>query len=199
MAIEENFPSNSNRSHSHNDKLPTVQNKLEPVVQSGVKKQEKHSFLAADFKDVQTYLLTDVIVPAAKDLLYSIGSKGLSLVLWGEDKSPTKRNGTRFNYNSISSSNSRDDRPPMRIRTAYNYQDLLFDSRADAERVLEEMCDIFEKNEFITVGDMYDLAGQRTIQTDFDYGWTDLRTARVRASGDGYYIEMPRIEQISRR
>lgn len=199
MAIEEKFPSNSNR--SHNNKLP-AQNKVQPVVESGVKKQDitKHSFFADDMHDVGSYLLMDVLVPAAKSLLYDLGSKGLSMVLWGEDKSPRRSSsGMRINYNEASSRGAQNDRPRARLRTAYDYQDLLFDTRADAERVLEEMCDIFDRNDYVSVGDMYDLANQQTMQTDFDYGWTDLRTAQVRASGDGYYIQMPRIEQLKRR
>lgn len=199
---EVNIPSNSHKSKTpaQNDQKKEVT----PVVSGGVTKKErsKNSFLADDFRDVKNYVVSDVIVPAAKSTIVDIVSKGINMLIYGEDRAPS-RNGTRFNYNSVSRRDYRDDRdrqPRARVRSVYDYEDLIFDTRIDAERVLEEMCDIFDSHESVSIGDMYDLAGQQTQPSDFDYGWTDIRTATVEPyRGGGYYIYLPRPTQLSRR
>ena len=125
----------------------------------------------------------------------------MSEVIFGEDRSASRHNGTRFNYNSIS---RRDDddrgvRRPARSST-YDYSDLSFDNKEDAERVLETMCDIMDQFNYVSVGDMYDAAGQQTMSTDFDWGWTSLRSASVQRDREGYYyICIGRPIALSRR
>ena len=202
MAVIQNFPSNSHKSKD-GDKEEESESKTKAVVSGNVTKQtkKKHSFLAGDIHDAGAYVLSDVIVPALKNLLYDSISKGMSEVIFGEDRSPSRHNGTRFNYNSIS---RRDDddrvvRRPARSST-YDYSDLSFDSKEDAERVLETMCDIMDQFNYVSVGDMYDAAGQQTMSTDFDWGWTSLRSASVQRDREGYYyICIGRPIALSRR
>lgn len=202
MAVIQNFPSNSHKSKD-GVKEEESESKTKAVVSGNVTKQtkKKHSFLAGDIRDAGAYVLSDVIVPALKNLLYDSVSKGMSEVIFGEDRSPSRHNGTRFNYNSIS---RRDDddrvvRRPARSST-YDYIDLSFDNKEDAERVLETMCDIMDQFNYVSVGDMYDAAGQQTMSTDFDWGWTSLRSASVRRDIEGhYYICIGRPIALSRR
>lgn len=201
MAIVQNFPSNSHKSRD-GVKETESESKTKSVVSGNVTKQSKkrHSFLAGDIHDAGSYVISDVVVPALKNLLYDSVSKGLSEVIFGEDRSPSRRNGTRFNYNSISSRDDDRDRIHSARTSTYDYSDLSFDTKEDAERVLETMCDIMDQFSYVSVGDMYDAAGQQTMSTDFDWGWTSLRSASVQRDRDGYYyINIGRPIQLSRR
>lgn len=198
MAINSRFPSNSNKSKAISEKPKTV-----PVVKGGVKTQEKSSiqkaknnFFASDMKDVSHWVLTDVIGPGLKDLFVKTVTGGVTKLVYGEDARPGKKSGSSFNYSGI----SRGESTPTRIRTAYDYNDVLFDERDDAELVLEKMMDILESCGQVSIGDMYDLSGMQTRYTDFNYGWTRLGNASVERTRDGkWYIWLSRPEELNRR
>lgn len=202
MATEERFPSASHKSQLRSrEQVPAERPKGEPVVKGNVQRKDKTkgSLIADDIRDVKDYVVKDVIVPNVKSTVFDVLSKGLSMMLWGEDKAP--KSGTRFNYNQVSSNRDRDNyRPRTRVRTQYDVDDIIFDSRSDAERVLEKLMDIFDATGAVSIGDLYDAAGQQTLSTDFDWGWTNMREATVEHSRDGgYYIYLPRPVSLSRR
>lgn len=206
MAIEQNFPSNSDKS-----KRASAQNekpKNDPVISSDrVKRQEKsgvekakQNFLADDIRDVKNYVVSDVIVPTTKNLIVDIVSKGINMLIFGEDRTSNHKNGSVINYNRLSTGRSDDRRPVARARSTYNYDDLIFDTRQDAEKVFDRLCDIFDQYGQVSVGDLYDAAGQQTLSTDFDWGWTNLHSASVERSRDGgFYIYLPRAVELNRR
>jgi hypothetical protein len=62
------------------------------------------------------------------------------------------------------------------------------------------MTDALDRFPAISVSDMYDIAGITDIKADFtekNWGWTDIQGSRVRrAFGGGYYLDLPRVEDI---
>ena len=52
--------------------------------------------------------------------------------------------------------------------------DILFDTEQEARNVFREMCNIRAKYGFVTVADMYDMAGLTASYTSNDYGWVTL-------------------------
>lgn len=81
-------------------------------------------------------------------------------------------------------------------RDAYyrkNVDNILFDSRETAENVLEESKEIINKYGFVTIADMYDLAGLDAPYTGQKYGWVDLKEAKIIRVRQGYELVLPEI------
>lgn len=75
--------------------------------------------------------------------------------------------------------------------------ELVFESRRDTDKVLDELEGVINSYGVASVADFYDLAGEvcRTYSANV-YGWTDIRTAKVVRVREGYIIQLPRTVQI---
>ena len=81
-------------------------------------------------------------------------------------------------------------------RNAYysaHVDDIFFDSRENAENVLEASKEIINKYGFVTIVDMYDLAGLNTTYAEQKYGWVDLKEAKIIRVRQGYELVLPEI------
>ena len=168
----------------------------------GLGKRFADIFLAEDVGDVKTYLIYDVILPALKENLADLVNAAIGMFLFGEANRRVGRprggnqTGSKVNYGGYFTNNQRTERMPnyQRSRVAHNFEDVVFETRGEAELVLDGMLEILGSEcHQVTVADFYDLAGMSTNFTDNKYGWTDLRTARVNGSPSrGYWIDLPR-------
>ena len=75
-------------------------------------------------------------------------------------------------------------------------EDIIFPTRTDAEAVRDQMDDVIAKYGFVTVGDMYDMAGLPQPYTGQKYGWTSIVNSRVESVRDGYIIRLPKMGPI---
>lgn len=195
----EEFRSNSHKAKEEPLRRPP-EKRLEKVVSgetTAKKKTEARKFAEAFIKDdlssIGRYIVTDVLVPAVKrTILDSVKA------LLGETSSSSKGTvASKVSYRSFY-----DDRDAAG-RTAYNnipskigfdYDDILFTTRGDAEIVLEAMYDVIRSQYgVVSVGDMYDLANVSTDNyTLNNYGWTDLHGAKVVPVTGGYVLKLPR-------
>lgn len=82
------------------------------------------------------------------------------------------------------------DRPPMgSIRRSNRVRELLVESQEDGDVVIETLEALIDGDTgFCSVGDYYDLMGEQVVSTDYEWGWTDLRNARVRYLSDNEYL-----------
>lgn len=195
----EKFESNSHKAKEEPLRRPPDK-RLEKVVSgetTAKKKTEARKFAEAFVKDdlssIGRYIVTDVLVPAVKrTILDSVKA------LLGETGGSAKGTvASKVSYRSFY-----DDRD-VAGRTAYNnvpakigfdYDDILFTTRGDAEIVLEAMYDVI-KSQYgvVSVGDMYDLANVSTDNyTLNNYGWTDLHGAKAVPVTGGYVLKLPR-------
>ena len=79
----------------------------------------------------------------------------------------------------------------------FDYDDIIFDTRAEADKVLGCMDDIIDTYGVVRVTDMFDLVGESSPHTAMNYGWNNIRNAKiVSVRGGGYKIEMPRAVHI---
>ena len=58
---------------------------------------------------------------------------------------------------------------------------------------LEETIDDYG---FASVGDLYDIVGVTGSYTDNNYGWDDIRKARIDRVREGYVLRMPKVQPI---
>lgn len=198
----ENYTSNSHKSKEQ----PALPEKKAKKVVSGKVQTKKRSeirkftdiFVAGDLASVGDYLLYDIVVPNIKRLVEDISVSGIRMFLHGKDGA--KSGGSSYGAPKISYRNyyeqdkrdvksSRDD---YRARNRFDYDEIVFDSRGDAEVVLTQMDEMLDRYKVVSVLDMYDAAGITPPYTADKYGWTDLHSASIVPVRNGYVIKLPK-------
>lgn len=178
-----------------------------PIVTGKVRKKSEMSklsdvFLADDIGSVGRFVVSDVIVPTIKNLFYDIVENSLKMALFGERGGRSgqrqRRSGEYVSYDKMSRRDDREYRDE-RARTSYRYNDIEYDSRGEAEMVLEQMEAIIDNYGQVSVGDLYDLADVTGEYTDHKYGWTNLRSAEIFRNRYGaYVIKFPKAIPLNR-
>ena len=196
----ENYKPNSNR-YKEEQKRIEKEKKVEKVVTGPVITKKKSGlskfageFISEDAKNIKTYVLGDVLIPAVKKALCDIVTDGINMLLYGDTKAGYRRsNADKISYSSISRDTRavRDSRYSS-ISSIYSYDDIVLGNRGEAEDVLDRMCELLDIYKTVTVADLKDLVGVTPIYTDNKYGWTNLATAEVIRVRDGYMLKLPR-------
>ena len=178
--------------------------KVEQIVNGPVKTKKKSfwskihdEFISEDGKSVGDYILLDVLVPAIKKTISDIVTNGIDMILFGGTRTNNSSYipGTRVSYRNYYDQNQRNSGGYARQRVVsnYSYDQIVFQSRGDADAVLNELNDIIRRYGFAKVADFNDLAGVNGSYTDNNYGWSDLRYAQiVRQRDGGYLIDLPK-------
>ena len=111
-------------------------------------------------------------------------------------RSSISRGVERISYEDRFDSRSRHKSAP-RGRARYEMDNLRFDTRADADALLDTLTEYLDQYDSVSVGDVFESLDIPTQANDFRYGWYELGGAHIRKSRDGGYIlEMPRLEEI---
>lgn len=168
------------------------------VVQTKKSKIQKtaETFFGGDLRDVASYVVKDVMIPAAKDMLYDTVSQGFSRLLFGEVR-PRNSSSSRgyTSYSSMSRDrNIRRNEAPVRNRN--DFDDITFRDRRDAEAVMDTLRDTIDHYGQCSVADLLKASGISPRYTDYDIGWTDLARATIARYRDGYVLNMPRTESL---
>ncbi len=175
--------------------------KVEKVVTGGVRQKKKSGvsrlggmIVPGDLDSAASYILQDVLIPTIQRALYEMVCNGLGMLLGQAPRtSKSSPNGARVSYRAYyDQKNDRRDYNSSKTRTAYSYDDVIFDRVADAEEVLWRMEELLERFDSVSVADLLDMAGLPANYTDNKYGWTDLSMARVESVMGGYRIRLPR-------
>ena len=131
-------------------------------------------------ENVKSYIMMDVIIPGIKNAIADV----ISIVLFGDSGriggSRSKRDGrSRLTYWD----DRRDDRREYgrpRAAAGFEYDDIIFETRGDAELVLDQLESAIANYGIASVADLYDLAGITCRNyTANRYGWTDIQSAKV--------------------
>lgn len=187
------------KSNSHRSKEQSSDKKVEKVI-SGNAKVKKRSALSDDIQNIKSYVIMDVLIPAAKKAISDIVTNGIDMILYpGGNGRPKRSNANHVSYRSYYDNRDRDRRydPETRSRrTSYSYDDIIIDTRAEAEEVLERMDELLDTYNVVSVADLYDLVGISCSYTDNKYGWTNLRNAEVIRVKDGYFLKLPKAGPI---
>lgn len=168
-------------------------------------KRLKDVFIGGDSRSVLQYVIMDVLVPQAKDMITEAASQGFERLIYGESR-PNRRFGTRPGSSSPSPTNytryavrgnnpigrlGREDRPPTaRIRTQ-EIDDILLATRVEADTVMDRLYDLLKEYETVSVADLRSLVGWTSNHVDLKWGWTDLHGSSVQRVRDGYLLNLP--------
>lgn len=189
-------------SHKHKEALKEPSKEIKKVVNGTVKTKKKSEvrkfadvFISEDVAKVKDYIFMDVLVPAVKKAVSDIITNGIDMILYGET-GHTRRSNTaasKVSYrNYYDNVNNRSNYRAPISRSTYSYDEIVLETRGEAEAVITQMDEIIATYGFAKVADLYDLVGVTGSYTDNNYGWTDIRTAQVVRVRDGYLIKLPR-------
>lgn len=194
------YKANSHRVKEEQKNKEVVKKDIQPVAKAKTKKKSEVKkfadvFIAEDITSVKDYIVNDVLIPAAKKAISDIITNGIDMILYGEARGKDRRRdtGSRVSYTKYyERDRDRDyDRGRTR-RSVYDYDDIILDTRGEAEDVLNRMDDLIDAYGMVSVADLYDLVGVSGNYTDNKYGWTNLRNAEVRRTRDGYLLKLPK-------
>lgn len=199
----EEYRPNSHRSKENaKEAAGPPDKKVEKVISGSAKPKKKGEmqkfadvFISEDVGNVKSYILMEVLVPAIKKAISDIVTNGIDMILYGETGRTRKASsGTKVSYGKFY------DREPDRRRErsvssrgGYDYDDIVFETRGDAESVLDAMNDIISQYGVVSVGDLYDLADVSTDNYAVNkYGWTDISGCKPVRVRDGYILKLPK-------
>ena len=197
--MEEYKPNSHKYKEDQNRSAP--EKKVEKVIAGTVKSKKKSEirkftdvFISEDIDNVKSYILLDVLIPAIKKAISDIVTNGIDMILYGETgKTKSNSIASKISYRSYyDGRNGRRDYSAIRTKISYNYDDIIFDNRGEAEDVLSRMDELISTYGLVSVADLYDLVGVTGNYTDNKYGWTNIRSASVIRVRDGYMLKLPK-------
>lgn len=178
----------------------------------------KDSFGGQDAKSVGNFIVMDVLLPGARDILFDIVKESAQRFLYGDgarrsgggNSSSIVGSGSRIrttNYSTMSASpivGSRATSSPapisQRDRSLFDFSNLIFAEQDMALEVIERLGDAIDEFGIVTVADFYDFIGQTGNGfTDQKHGWNSqaFQGAEVkRARGGGYFLNLPTPREI---
>ena len=163
----------------------------------------KEVFFGGDARSTGQFLIYSVLIPAAKDMIVEAGREGVEKLVRGDSyrrrSMPNSGPKGYISYNRVPDRRETvvEHRPMSpRARARHDFDEIVLNTRAEAEEVIERLFDIVSRYDSVTVSDLYELVGVRSTHVDHKWGWTDLRGAGVARIKDGYLLELPDIQPL---
>lgn len=200
------YPSNSESSRRE----PPEEKDIKRVTSSDPKrrkrslgKQFRETFVAGDPRSAAAYVVFDVLLPAARDMIWETGSEYLRSIMFGENRrrgtTPPQTGPTGYvTYN----------RPPghrmasaqrvlsRNARSRHDFDEIVIDERIEAEKVIDDLFEVVSRYGVASVADLYELVGITGTHTDNKWGWTNLRGAGVSRVRGGYLLDLPQPQPL---
>lgn len=191
--------------------MENEEKKITPVVKGTVtrtKRTKRKVFVEEDLpiivEDVK-----DRAVPAILDGIFDVCKIVLERLIYRDFDSDRSSDGyyrrgsssSRVqNYNSmyrspVSYNHSREARG---VRSRYDVDEIAFDRESDASRVLDILSEEIAEYGHVTVGSYYSACEISPTAGDFNYGWYELRNAKVQYRRGKWVISMPRCVAIEK-
>lgn len=195
----EEYPCNSDKSKTQTENEPPHE-KQKPVVKGkatvrkkGVASRIVNTFLPDGINSFKERIVDEVIIPRFWDAVFD----GLSVISGrGASQGRTYYSSPagRFNYSNISNPTkaSTISTPQQAPKKTYEYDDLVFPNRGDAESVLNEMNQHIYAYDMVRVSDLFEFAGVSCDYTAMKYGWMDISSAKIIRIPGGWSISLPK-------
>lgn len=177
-------------------------------------KRVKDTFFGGeDGRGVVEYIAFEVMVPAVKDLLADTVNLGVERLIFGDSARGTSRrtgrrpSSSRSNHTSYGARYRRGGLTPdprerrgqtisSRSRASHDFDEIILETRGEADEVLDRLSERVEMYQLATVADLYDLVGVTCTYTDDKWGWEDLSTSGIRRIRQGYLLDLPAPDPI---
>ena len=195
------YKPNSNKYKAEQKEAEKIEEKRVAKVVTGPVKTKKNEirrisdiFVPGDVNNVKSYIFMDVLVPAIKKAVSDIVTNGIDMILYGETRSHKPGSSSAYiSYDRFSDPRDGQRRfNPVQRASGLNYDDVIFQSRGEADMVLSQMESVIDRYGFVTVSDLFDMADLTAPYTGNKYGWMNVRNGEVVRVRDGYVIKLPR-------
>lgn len=200
------YTPNSHKYKEQQNASPTEEKKVTKVVNGPVKTKRNDVrkladiFISEDISNVKSYIFMDVLVPAIKKAIYDIVTNGIDMFLYGgSGKGRNNQPGAKVSYrNYYEQKNNGGYRVSDNVRqsNAFDYDDIVFNNRGEAEAALQQMKDIVARYGIVTVNDLYEMTPLSAPYTSQKYGWMDVSNVDIVRVRDGYILKLPRAVPI---
>jgi hypothetical protein len=186
---------------------PEPPKKIMKIITGNVIKRKKslgekiqNILFGEEAKSIARFVIWDVLVPNAKDLLFDMVKSALSMRLYGEQKDERlqrNRDRTHVSYDNYyrgdrERGRGRPQVAPPRSRATFAFQDIIIPHKTDAEQVLVELADVIEKYGVASVAELCDMLDITSEHTDQKWGWESIGGSYTERVRDGYILIMPR-------
>lgn len=202
------YTPNSHKYKDEQKNAPAEEKRVTKVVKGPVKTKKNEArrfadiFISEDISNVKNYIFMDVLVPAIKKAVYDIVTNGIDMFLYGgsgRNKSNSSSSKVSYrNYYERKDNNNSGYRGSenAKPRNSFDYDDIIFGNRGEAEAVKQQMQDVIGRYGVVTVADLYDMADLTAPYTSQKYGWMDVSGAEAIRTRDGYMLKLPRAVPI---
>ncbi len=157
-------------------------------------------FISEDVANVKEYIFMDVLVPAIKKAIFDIVTNGIDMFLYGSTgRNKNTVSGTKVNYRTYyeqKNTSGYHGSESVKNRNGFEYDDIIFSSRGEAEAVKQQMQAAIKKYGFVTVADLYDMVDQPAPYTSQKYGWIDVSNTEVARYRGDYMLKLSRAVPI---
>lgn len=214
------YPGNSHQKIIRVEETPPKMVKVikgEAVLKTPVGRRILNSFRGDDGRTVGEHVLFEIIIPSIKDIIVDAGKDALERAFFGSSvghRSSPRSRGTSFSYGNNKTqyakryqsfentddrrgSNREERRQPNRSRVRGSFDEVLLETRGDAEEALDALRSAIDQFGQVSVADLYDLVDISTDYMDRAWGWKDLDDAAVkRMRSDLYILDLPQTVQL---
>ena len=202
----EQYPSNTLK-----ERNKQAQKKEKPdlkCVVSGKTKPVPQSFWSKVFVGIKPasgqtmkgFIFDEIVTPLIQRAVVEGVTGAINYLVKGDAYADRKNNNSfgksYINYNGISSGKSNGNSSQYVYsgkNSGMEIENVWFESRVDAQRVLDEMQSVIAGYDILTVNGFYDIIGRTNIidPSNEKFGWSDLRNAYITASRGGWVIHLP--------
>ena len=155
----------------------------------------------ASGQTMKSFIFDEIVTPLIQRAVVEGVTGAINYLVKGDayaDRKATNSFGKSYiNYNGISSgkpSSNGGQYVYSGKNSGMEIENVWFESRVDAQRVLDEMMGIIAQYDILTVNGFYDLIGRTSLidPSNEKFGWSDLRNAYITGARGGWIIHLPR-------
>lgn len=154
----------------------------------------------ASGQTMKGFIFDEIVTPLIQRAVVEGVTGAINYLVKGDAYADRKNNNSfgksYINYNGISSGKSNANGSQYVYsgkNSGMEIENVWFESRVDAQRVLDEMQSVIAGYDILTVNGFYDIIGRTNIidPSNEKFGWSDLRNAYITASRGGWVIHLP--------
>ena len=155
----------------------------------------------ASGQTMKSFIFDEIVTPLIQRAVVEGVTGAINYLVKGDayaDRKATSSFGKSYiNYNGISSgkpTGSNGQYVYSGKNSGMDIENVWFESRVDAQRVLDEMMGVIAQYDILTVNGFYDLIGRTSLidPSNEKFGWSDLRNAYITGARGGWIIHLPR-------
>ncbi|QFG09158.1 hypothetical protein PBI_SPORTO_50 [Arthrobacter phage Sporto] len=169
------------------------------------------TFGGESLRTVRDSIVTEVILPQFKEMLFDSLITGARRSIFGSDRNGaandrargTKYGTQQYNQMYVSPNKGYGGSAPSQQRAAEadtrgpnEFRDFLFQSRGQAEEIIDNLIAVLDQYGTVSVHELKAMIGKTGEFTDQKWGWKNLNQAGVIRDGHGYRLDLPKLVSL---